>query len=272
MWNWWRLTNLLKVTILQSNKGRISIRALCAKALPIFQWRYSASQELGQGAKVCILKRQDQVSLHYTKRQILYTWYPDLKQVASVCQIKLHCQGNHFSHASLSMLTWQVSQKKNKTVISLPGKELDNTHLSSFHMVLVLTVWNKYVRHQTLSDKKSLRTSWILFFDRKLNPKIGVSLEQRYFKPLMLELFGQLSPMLTSDLNRQFLNWFTSSLASAPLMLCCLESICYSYFYGQLYTNGRLKFYFKRSIGYTEGSWNVLIWKHNKTQFLEPPC
>lgn len=134
---------------------------------------------------------------------------------------------------TLAILASQCSpgrfpRKKQDRVISLPGKELDNTHLSSFHMVLVLTVWNKYVRHQTLSDKKSLRTSWILFFERKFNPKIGVSLQQRYLKPLILELFGQLNPVLPSDLNRQFLNWFTSSLASAPLVLCCLEFICYS--------------------------------------------
>lgn len=115
LWNWWRLSNLLKVTILQSDKGRISIRGLGAKYLPIFLWRYSVSQELVGGAQVCISKRQDQISLHLTKRQILYTSYPDLKQVASVCQNKLHCQSNHLSHASLSMLTWQVSQKKNKT-------------------------------------------------------------------------------------------------------------------------------------------------------------
>jgi hypothetical protein len=87
------------------------------------------------------INKKDEAGLCKMMESTRYTFScPDLVQVPFMCQKKNSSQGNHLSPASLSMFTWQVSQKKQGRVISLPGKELDNTHLSSFHMVLFLTL------------------------------------------------------------------------------------------------------------------------------------
>lgn len=215
-WNWWRLSYLLKVT-----EEELQSVPCIQRPYQSIYWEPEGVLKSGFQKGKTKLVSIKWIDKYCTPRtQILNRLLLCIRILFTVRVI------------TLAMLAFQCSpgrfpRKKQGRVISLPGKELDNAHLSSFHMVLVLTVWNKYVRHQALSYKKFLRTSWILFFERKLNPKIGVSLEQRYLKPLILELFGQLSPILPSDLNRQVLNWFTSSLVPVPLMVCCLDSICY---------------------------------------------
>lgn len=156
-----RWSNLPKGTRLASDRARIPTSCLGLKA-----WRENAGLDVSN-------VRTKGVSTKWWEAHSVpsaggSSSAQDLSRSTLCVRMNLPARAVTSALLAFQSLPGRFPRTKQGRVISLPGKELDNTHLSSFHMVLFLTLWNKYVRHQTLSDKKSPKTSWILFLKKGL--------------------------------------------------------------------------------------------------------